>query len=55
MMDKGEVRHGKKCLGGLGIGNLKMKVHRTAIARLFEANNQVFDAQEIFVLANELS
>lgn len=55
MMDKGEVRHGKKCLGGLGIGSLKMKVHRAAIARLFEANNQVFDAKEIYALAKELA
>jgi hypothetical protein len=55
MMDKGEVRHGKKCLGGLGIGSLKMKVHRAVIARLFEANNQVFDAREIYALAKELA
>jgi NAD(P)-dependent dehydrogenase (short-subunit alcohol dehydrogenase family) len=55
MMDKGEMRHGKKCLGGLGIGNLKMKVHRAAIAKLFEANNQVFDAREIYLLARELA
>lgn len=54
MMDKGEVRHGKKCLGGLGIGSLKMKVHRAAIARLFEANNQIFDAGAIYALAKEL-
>lgn len=55
MMDKGEVRHGKKCVGGLGIGSLKLKIHRAAIARLFEANNQVFDAQEIYTLAKELA
>jgi hypothetical protein len=55
MMDKGEARHGKKCLGGLGIGNLKMKVHRAAIAKLFEVNNYVFDAREIYALAKELA
>ncbi len=55
MMDKGEERHSKKCLGGLGIGSLKMKVHRTAIAKLFEANHQVFDAREIYALAKEMA
>jgi hypothetical protein len=55
MMDKGEIRHGKKCLGGLGIGSLKMKVHRAAIGKLFEANTHVFDAREIYALAKELA
>jgi hypothetical protein len=55
MLDKGEARHGKKCLGGLGIGALKMKAHRAAIAKLFEAGNQLFDAKEIYALAKELA
>ncbi len=55
LMDKGENRYGKKCLGGLGIGSLKLKVHRAAIGKLFETNNQVFDAREIYALAKELA
>lgn len=55
MMDKGGERYGKKCLGGLGIGSLKMKIHRAAIAKLFEASNQVFNAKEIYNLAKELA
>lgn len=54
MMDKAETRHGKLCFGGLGIGSLKMKVHRTAISQLFEANNHVFDAEAIYELAKTL-
>lgn len=54
MMDKGEERHGKKCLGGLGIGSLKMKTHRTAIGKLFETNDHVFDVEAIYNLAKEL-
>lgn len=54
MMDKAERRHGKLCFGGLGIGSLKMKVHRTAISQLFEANNHVFDAEAIYELAKTL-
>jgi hypothetical protein len=55
IMDKGENRYGKKCLGGIGIGSLKLKVHRAAIGKLFEANNQVFDAAEIYTLAKALA
>lgn len=55
MMDKGGERYGKKCLGGLGIGSLKMKVHRAAIGKLFEASNQVFEAKEIYALAKALA
>lgn len=54
MMDKGQNREGKKCFGGLGIGGLKMKVHRAAIANLFEANDQVFEAEAIYALAKAL-
>ncbi|MDM8532706.1 NADP-dependent methylenetetrahydromethanopterin/methylenetetrahydrofolate dehydrogenase [Anaerolineales bacterium HSG25] len=54
MLDKGKERHGKTCFGGLGIGGLKMKTHRAAIAQLFEANDQVFDAEAIYELAKEL-
>jgi hypothetical protein len=55
VMDKGNERHGRKCLGGLGIGSLKLKIHRAVIAKLFEASNQVFDAQEIYALAKALA
>jgi hypothetical protein len=55
LTDRGQERYGKKCLGGLGIGGLKLKIHRAAIARLFEANNQVLDAQAIYALAKELA
>jgi hypothetical protein len=54
MMDKGQERYGKRCFGGLGVGSLKMKVHRAAVAKLFEANNHVLDAREIYSLAKEL-
>lgn len=54
IMARGQERYGKKCLGGLGIGGLKLRLNRLAIGKLFEANNQVFDAQEIYALAKEL-
>ena len=37
-------------LVALGVGATKMKLHRAAIARLFECNDQVLDAEEVFGL-----
>jgi hypothetical protein len=46
---------GKTVFGALAIGDLKMKVHRRSIVRLFEQNDLVLDAEEIFALAKELA
>ncbi|MCI0456923.1 MAG: NADP-dependent methylenetetrahydromethanopterin/methylenetetrahydrofolate dehydrogenase [Gemmataceae bacterium] len=53
--DKGEQRDGVTCYGALGTGGTKMKIHKAAIARLFERNDQVLDAEEVFGLAQILS
>ena len=45
----------KLLFGALGIGDLKMKVHRRSIARLFEQNDLVLDAEAIMVSAKELA
>jgi hypothetical protein len=37
--------------GAIGIGEMKMKIHKAAIARLFESNDQMLDAEEIYALA----
>lgn len=55
MMDKGIERHGKIVWGALGFGALKLAVHRACIAKLFEDNKQVFDAEAIFSLAKEMA
>ncbi len=52
--DKGKDRDGVIGYGALGVGDLKMKVHRAAIARLFESNDQVLDAEQIYALAQRL-
>ncbi len=50
VMDKGVARHGASTFGALGVGSLKMKLHRKAIAQLFETNDQVLDAAQIHAL-----
>lgn len=55
MMDKGIERHGKIIWGAIGFGALKLALHRACIAKLFEDNKQVFDAENIFALAKEMA
>lgn len=44
---------GKVIFGALGIGGLKMKIHRRSLVRLFEQNDLVLDAEEIYATAKE--
>jgi hypothetical protein len=55
VLDKGELRHGKIIWGAIGFGTLKLALHRACIAKLFEDNKQVFDAEIIFKLAKEMA
>lgn len=36
--------------GAIGVGGDKMKIHKAAIARLFESNDQILDAEQVFDL-----
>ena len=49
--DKGAERHGKRVFGALGIGGLKMKIHRACVASLFERNDAVIDLDAIYGVA----
>jgi len=53
--DKGKERSGKLAFGALGIGGLKLKLHRACIGQLFESSDQVLDAEEIYALAKEMA
>ncbi|WP_317706603.1 NADP-dependent methylenetetrahydromethanopterin/methylenetetrahydrofolate dehydrogenase [Methylomarinovum caldicuralii] len=55
MMDRGTERHGKICWGAIGFGTLKLAVHRACIAKLFERNDRVLDAEEIYAIAKEMA
>ena len=45
---------GKICYGAIGVGELKMKIHKQAIRSLFEANDRVLDTQAIYQLGANL-
>jgi hypothetical protein len=51
LSDRGTSSHGKILFGALGFGALKLAVHRACIARLFEQNDLVLDAEEIYGIA----
>jgi hypothetical protein len=52
--DKAVERDGVLCYGAIGVGQTKMKLHRAAVARLFESNDQVLDAEQVYALGAEL-
>lgn len=52
--DAGKERDGVLCYGAIGVGGTKMKLHRAAVARLFESNDQVLDAEQVYALGERL-
>lgn len=46
--DKAVERDGVVTYGAIGVGGLKMKIHKAALRKLFESNTLVLDAEEIF-------
>ncbi|WP_020471237.1 bifunctional NADP-dependent methylenetetrahydromethanopterin dehydrogenase/methylenetetrahydrofolate dehydrogenase [Zavarzinella formosa] len=52
--DKGVTKDGVICYGALGVGGTKMRIHKAAIAKLFQRNDLVLDAEEIYDLGEGL-
>lgn len=52
--DKAKELDGASVYGAIGVGGTKMKIHKAAIERLFVANDQVLDAEEIYSLGQDL-
>ena len=53
-MAKAEAQDGAICYGAIGVGGLKMKIHKRAVASLFDSNETVLDAVEIFQLGKSV-
>jgi hypothetical protein len=49
--DNGTARDDVVVFGALGVGGLKMKIHKACIARVFEQNDLVLDAETIVEVA----
>ncbi|MGJ0391372.1 MAG: NADP-dependent methylenetetrahydromethanopterin/methylenetetrahydrofolate dehydrogenase [Methylocystis sp.] len=54
-IDKAKERHGKIVIGALGLGGLKLKLHRECVGKLFESADQVFDCENIYAQAKVLA
>src|SRR5229473_4087461 len=52
--DRGLLKHGKILFGSLGFGALKLALHRACVARLFEQNDLILDAEEIYAIAKTM-
>jgi hypothetical protein len=52
--DAARMRDGVVTFGALEVGKLKMKIHKACIARLFDRNDLVLDAETIADVAREL-
>ncbi len=52
--DKAVERNNVTCYGAVGVGETKMKIHKRAVRRLFERNDQVLDAEQIFEIGRAL-
>ncbi len=53
--DKAAQRDGMICYGAIGVGGTKMKIHKAAVRQLFEANDQVLDAEAIYGIGQRLA
>ena len=52
--DKAVSRGNRVDYGAIGVGGLKMKIHRGCVERLFGRNDQVLDAAEILAVGHQL-
>ncbi len=52
--DAGHQRGATVCFGALGIGSLKMKLHKQCLRQLFERNDQRLDLDEVFAIGQTL-
>jgi hypothetical protein len=51
VMDNGTEKQGVRFYGAIAIGNFKMKVHRGAVASLFDTNDLFLDETTIYDIA----
>ena len=54
VIDHAEEHHETICYGAIGVGGAKMKIHRAALQRLYDSNDQLLDAEAIFGIGKEL-
>jgi hypothetical protein len=54
MTDKAVAKGSILCYGAIGVGGTKMKIHKAAVAKLFEQNDLILDTAAIYCIAESL-
>ena len=54
MFDKAKEIEGTLCYGAIGVGGLKMKIHKRAVELLFQSNAQTLEVEEIFAIGQKI-
>lgn len=54
VFDTGKQRGSTLCYGAIGVGGLKMKIHKHAIRMLFESNDRDLDVKEIYEIGKSI-
>ena len=54
LTDKGVQRGNRVDYGALGVGGLKMKIHKASVASLFESNSRAIDCQEMMIIGRDI-
>jgi hypothetical protein len=55
VMDKAVEKLGVICYGALGVGGLKMKVQKQAVASLFTSNSACLETRALYALALQVA
>ena len=55
VLDTARVVEGKTTYGAIGVGGLKMKIHKAAVSRLFESNDQILNVDEVYAIGEALT
>ncbi len=55
VMDKAAEKSGVICYGALGVGGLKMKVHKQAVVSLFTGNDRALETRALYELALQVA
>lgn len=52
--DKAAEKLDAVCYGAIGVGGLKMKIHKAAVRSLFESNDRILDTEEIYQIGEAI-
>ena len=52
--DDRKEKHGATVYGAIGVGNLKMRIHRRCVESLFEVNDRILGVDEIYQIGSRI-